>query len=426
MTISERNSYHPAFTRYSPAVTAGLQRIAQASALIESARILPAQEEILRHDAKVGSVHYSNLIEGNELPEIEAKRAVEYELDSETKAKLELVNYVAALDWMDERHRSGTIEYTPEFLKGLHAVLTRGLGRPDDRFKPHHEGEWRDGEVRIADGLRTYFVAPPQEEVERLMTDRLEWLEDRRTHPEYFGPIIASLAHFEATEVHPFADYNGRTARLLAVAVLLREGTISRYLFSPERYYAKDRDAYLAALRAIQRDHTLNAWLEYYVNGIAHECERVAGKVAELNRVTDRVEAVVQLSTHQERIVAELTAGDAREITRADAQALTSLARTRVVAELNSLVGAGVLRRRGSGPSTSYVLGSVARERRPRGPTSRWTEARIRGELTAIVAEIGRWPSTDEFRAAGRMGLYVAASRAGGIKRWRAEITGEA
>ena len=123
------------------------------------------------------------------------------------------VNYVAALDWLDERHRNGTIQYRPEFLKELHVVLTHGLGRPDDRFKPHHESEWRDGEVRV--------VARRQKEVARLMLDRLEWLEDRRSNPEYFGPIIAGLAHFEVAEVHPFADYNGRTARLFAVAAVL-------------------------------------------------------------------------------------------------------------------------------------------------------------------------------------------------------------
>ena len=64
------------------------------------------------------------------------------------------------------------------------------------------------------------------------MANRLEWLEDRRTNSDYFGPVLAGLAHFEVAEVHPFADYNGRAARLFAAAVLAREGVIDRYLFS--------------------------------------------------------------------------------------------------------------------------------------------------------------------------------------------------
>ena len=86
-------------------------------------------------------MHYSNLIEGNELPAVEARRAVEHELDAESKAKLELVNYVAALEWIDDQRRQEAMTYDPSFLKSLHGVLSRGLGRPDANFKPHHEGE---------------------------------------------------------------------------------------------------------------------------------------------------------------------------------------------------------------------------------------------------------------------------------------------
>jgi hypothetical protein len=63
----------------------------------------------------VGSVHYSNVIEGNELPMLEAARAVDHELESDTKAKLELVNYVAALDFIDDRQSAGSITYTRRF-----------------------------------------------------------------------------------------------------------------------------------------------------------------------------------------------------------------------------------------------------------------------------------------------------------------------
>src|SRR2546428_255620 len=100
--------------------------------------------------------------------------------------------------------------------------------------------------------------------------------------------------------------------RLFAVAILVREGTMTKRLFSPERYYAEDRDAYYEALRAIKTTHNYNAWIEYYVTGLAQEFERVAERIAELNAVTGKMEAAVQLSRHQEKIVAALTAGGRR------------------------------------------------------------------------------------------------------------------
>lgn len=429
MAISERNLYHPAFARYRAAVVRGIERIAAAREAVDRARILPAQEDVLRRVAKVGSVHYSNVIEGNELSEFEATRAVDHDLDATTRAKLELVNYVAALDWIEARHGDGAIAYTPEFIRELHGVLTRGLGRPEARFKPHHEGAWRDGEVAVQDAVAVYHVAPPADEVEGRMRDRLEWLEAKRTSTEYFGPILAAIGHFEVAEVHPFADYNGRAARLFAVAVLIREGTMRRRLFSPERYYAENRDAYFDALRAIKVTRNLDAWIEYFVTGLADEFERVAARVRELNDVTGEVESALQLTGHQEKIVAALTAGGHRDLTRAEVEELTGLRKTTAYAELRRLVEAGVLDVRGTGIRTTYSLpprlrsaprdGATARRRGPR-PT--WNDERIRAGLETLARELGRMPRKPDFEAAGKTGLYVAASKAGGLRRWAAEL----
>lgn len=430
MAVSERNLYIPAFRRYPASVVRAIERIATARGTIERARMLPAQEDLLRRDAKIGSVHYSNVIEGNELSELEAQRAVEHELDRTTKAKVELVNYVAALEWIDEQHAQDAIVYTPDFLKQLHGVLTRGLGRPDARFKPHHEGEWRDGDVVVRNALKTYHVAPPHEQVDKLMGDRLDWLENKRTSGEYFGPILAAIGHFEVAEVHPFADYNGRAARAFAVAILIREGTMSRRLFSPERYYAENRDAYFDALRAIKTARNLDTWIEYYVTGLAEEFERIAARVDELNAVTGAMESTVQLSRHQEKIVAALTAGGRRDVTRAEVEVLTGLGKTASYAELNQLVEAGVLEVLGGSTRTAYRLPSRLRSatpttgRRPgrRGPRARWTEDRIRTELSNFANELGRMPRRADFEAAGRTALYIAASKAGGLRRWAAEL----
>lgn len=94
--------YYPSFNRYPAEVVDRLIRIAAARTVIEEARILPAQEDELRRKALIGTVHYSTLIEGNELPIIEAERAVKGELEPTTKAKRELVDYVRALGWIDE------------------------------------------------------------------------------------------------------------------------------------------------------------------------------------------------------------------------------------------------------------------------------------------------------------------------------------
>jgi hypothetical protein len=72
------------------------------------------------------------------------------QLKSDRGQRAAVRNYVAALDLIGERLAAGALELTPGLLKELHATTMRGLGRQrDEHFKPHHEGEWRDGIARV-------------------------------------------------------------------------------------------------------------------------------------------------------------------------------------------------------------------------------------------------------------------------------------
>src|ERR1700709_2103748 len=91
------------YPRFSPEASALLRRTAAGLAPSEAATILPAAADQLRANARVGTIHFSTLIEGNELPMLEAERAARGELDPDSRAKIELVNYRRALDLIDPR-----------------------------------------------------------------------------------------------------------------------------------------------------------------------------------------------------------------------------------------------------------------------------------------------------------------------------------
>jgi Fic family protein len=358
-------------------------------------------------------------MEGNELSRLEALRAVEHELDPDDRAKLELVNYVAALDFIAESSGEGTITYTSEYLKRLHGIVTKGLGREDSRFKPHHEGEWRDGTVAVQDGMYVYHLAPDPEEVDELMAERMAYLEQNRGNPEYPTPVLAGVAHFEIGEVHPFADYNGRAARLFATAVFHREGLLSRPLFSPEKYYAEDKPAYLEALRAIKRTTNLEAWLEYFTTGLAQEFERVAERVRQLAVLTQTLKLPVQLSRAQEQIIALLTTGR-RNVTISEVAEAVGVSVTTASRELNRLVSVGVLRASGLTRDRTFRLAAATPSSggRPRI----WSDERIERELREFSETLGYWPSYRDFQQAGSLPLYTAMQRSGGADRWRARV----
>jgi Fic family protein len=409
------------FPRYRPPAVAKLARISAARAAIEGAEILPAQEQELRKIALAETIHFSNLIEGNLLPLIEAERAARGELDRDTTAKIELINYVEALKLIDQLRDDGQLSYAPDQLKRIHGVLTAGLGREDDpHFKPHHEGEWRDGEAIVVDRLTNTEMhrGPAPEEVPERTQDMCDWLEQRRDRgEEYPPPVLAAVAHYGMTDIHPFADGNGRMARLFSVIVLGREGYLDRRLFSIERYYAQDKTAYYEALRSVRRN-TLNmeAWIDYFLDGLATEYERIAAKIAILDKVSRQASTVTELNARQEKVLTDLVVNDRRRLSRDEYETLAGVRGTAAKSDLADLQRAGVLIRRGKGPSTHYVF---ARHAAAAGAAARWTDATIETELRAFCDGRSTWPSPDEFKAAGHSALYYAASRRRGIRYWR-------
>jgi Fic family protein len=414
------------YRRYTPELSASLMRIATALGTIRGARVLPAIADQLWASARVGTIHYSNLIEGNQLPVVEAERAARGQLPADSRAKIELINYVEALDLIDQRLDAGTLELTPDFLKGLHGTTTRGLGRAEDpHFKPHHEGEWRDGHAVVFDHVtgEVMHEGPPRAEVKPRMIGLFDWL-NRKLDDGDPPFVVAGVVHYGITDVHPFADGNGRAARLLQTALLMRAGVLPGRMFSFERYYAEDRSAYYAALRSVRlRTYNMEFWLEYFLRGLAAEYERVATTVSDLSTLIPGGSGrPLRLTPGQERALAALRIQGRREFTRREYEQAAGVSRSTAGEDLRALVRHGVLVTRGAGPSTRYVFpGAVASpQRAPRpGRPTKWTDAKIEKELRVFLNGRGDWPAPSEFRSAGKGALYAAATKAGGITRWR-------
>ena len=91
-------------------------------------------------------------------------------------------------------------------------------------------GEFRHGEEGVFNGDECIFMAPPAQFVPQLMDELFEWMKKSRNsvHPL----IMSSVFHYEFVFIHPFADGNGRMARLWHTAILAKWKPVFEFILS--------------------------------------------------------------------------------------------------------------------------------------------------------------------------------------------------
>lgn len=413
--------------RYTPEMTHLLVRIASALARIDAAPVWPAAVDVLRFSAQAGTVHYSTLIEGNHLSRVHAARAARGELAPTTRAEVELVNYVNALRMIDDRIASDDAQLTEDFVLALHREATKGLGRNDAMFKPRHVGAWRDGAALVTDPIsgQVLHQGPPPEEVGPRMAGLLEWVDGVLQRPvEWPLPVVGAVLHYSLTDVHPFADGNGRVARLLTTALLAAGGHLPGRMFNLDAHYGRDKEAYLAALRSVKAStFSQSEWVTYFLAGAAEEYERVATEIDQMAAIGARR---LQLTDTQQRALATLMSEGRLQFDRQEYAQAGGVSRSTASRDVRTLMDHDVLAPVGSGRDQRFRLASVEPVNPWRAPSvgrpRAWTEERIERELRALIGDRAVFPSVEDFDAAGLRPLYNAIHRTGGSPRWATRV----
>lgn len=272
--------YSPKFT-ISPKLLRSIGLVEGAKAIIESAALLPVWEAKFKDDATLRAVHYGTHVEGNELNLEEVRKVMEgKEVVARDRDIKEVINYRKVLDYLDKKLIDGKKAYSQETLKELHKLTVDGLV-PEEEV-----GDYRTVGVVLRDVLTGEIVhrPAPAVEVPYQIADLFEWLTDAVSWDLH--PIIkAGVVHHQLVFIHPFTEGNGRVARSLATLIFLSEGYDIRKLFSLEEYYDKNVAAYYYALKTADQNpgHDLTQWLEYFVEGVAIEFNRVKESVQHLS-----------------------------------------------------------------------------------------------------------------------------------------------
>ncbi len=211
----------------------------------------------LRRSLRNATVSASTGIEGNPLSPAEVGDVLTGGTSVGSHVdRQEVENYNAALHLATAEATDREFAWSPGFIRRVNLTIMRAL--PTDTL-----GRYRDGPVTVA-GL---YLAPSHLVVPRLVNDLAAWLEESAEHPL----VRIALLHLNVVAIHPFDDGNGRTARVLSSAGLVRAGVSSPELITVEPYLRAHRDEYFERLATTigptydPENHPATPWVEYYV-----------------------------------------------------------------------------------------------------------------------------------------------------------------
>jgi cell filamentation protein, protein adenylyltransferase len=332
-------SYQPQFI-ITPALLARVEQIAALRERILAATVEVPWIPVLQKDTRTRNTHSSTAIEGNPLT-LEQVRAVEEGREIPAvaaRAKREVVNYFAALRFVEKNAQRKTISH--EEILSLHKIMA------GDVMDQGTAGRYRTIAVRVG-----RYVPPPPGDVSGLMFELLAWWNKDAAK---MSPVLSSaIVHYRFESIHPFADGNGRTGRALALWELYRRGFDTHHIFSVDEYYWENRLRYYAALDAVRREgEDLSGWLEYTAEGLQVTLERVWTRVQKFSAGSKQTKFV--LRPKQEQLLQLLR--DHKSMTPQEIWDALGVTRQGAIKLIQPLLDAKLVRRVGSKKSGRYIL----------------------------------------------------------------------
>ncbi len=188
----------------------------------------------------------------------------------------EVINYVSAM-----RHGLVRMQELPlclNLVREIHGVLMEGV-----RGAHRAAGEFRRIQNHIGPPgtpmEMARYVPPPVDEMGVCLDDWERTLHEPSRHPSL---VMCAVLHYQFEAIHPFLDGNGRLGRLISILYLIDKRVLDQPLLNLSIYFESDRTAYYDGLLSVSTSGTWDAWVRYFLQGVA---EGATAAVADCQRL---------------------------------------------------------------------------------------------------------------------------------------------
>ena len=263
-------SLAPSYLRALPVDMSLLRQVENLAYARGTQRLFQAQTpELLKHlatIAQVESTESSTRLEGAVAPRTRIEGIVLKDTAPTNRSEAEMAGYRDALRMIHESAEH--MRFSESQILQIHELLYRYLPAPGGRYKATQNDIVETDEAGKV--LRVRFSPTSPVRTPPAMRDLVEGYARAIDRGEVSPLLAIGLTVLDFLCVHPFADGNGRTARLLTLLLLDHHGfEVGRYV-SLERIVEESRDGYYDALERSSAGwhadaHDARPWLDSFL-----------------------------------------------------------------------------------------------------------------------------------------------------------------
>ena len=258
---------------YKPPFTITNEILAYVSSISEKVGRISAISNLeskphLRRNNRIKSIYSSLKIEANSLSLEQVRDVINGKMVlGEQKEIQEVKNAYVAYEKFSEIQ-----PFSTKSIKLFHGIMTK--------YVVEESGDFRRGEEGVFNGDECIFMAPPAQFVPQLMDDLFAWMKEEKNnvHPL----IMSSVFHYEFVFIHPFADGNGRMARLCHTAMLAKWKTVFEYI-PIESQIEKFQNEYYEAIARCHVEGESTLFIEFMLSQIDKILDDISIQVNEDN-----------------------------------------------------------------------------------------------------------------------------------------------
>jgi len=227
------------------------------------------------HAAMMNPIYLKEALESSEIENINTTllEVLQQRLNpikkSQSNSQL-VVNYFYALNWGIDGLKE--VGLSNRLIKGLH-----------NKLMPTEDPEYRRVQVYIGDGRGTVRYTPPEaQHIAHLIG---EWQKLVNLEVKIDPLIIASAGHYQFEAIHPFADGNGRTGRMLLTLHLVNSNLLAAPAIHISQYINSNKSKYYQLLRAVTEKGELDQFIHYLIKGFAQQANHSYRLLRNLDRM---------------------------------------------------------------------------------------------------------------------------------------------